>query len=146
MKFRQSWTAVGMLAAAGLIRQSKKNMGQWIRIQTAIVYLKGVEIIRDLFLYQLGVLICVMFLVFGVILIEGGMVLFLHLQSGERAGLTLLLGAVDFLGALSFLIYFCSSRRWLRQAQKYHAFLDEFMEETKDSFASANGQRKNHQN
>ena len=144
MKFRPSWAAVGMLAATGLIQQSKKNAGEWIRIQTAIVYLKGVEIIRDLFLYQLGILICVTFLVFGVILIEGGIVFFLPLESGKRAVLTLLLGGFDFLGALSFLIYFCSSRRWLRQAQKYHAFLDEFMDEAKNSLANANGHRGNH--
>ena len=146
MKFRQSWAAVGMLAAAGLIRQSKKNASEWVRIQTAIVYLKGVEIVRDLFLYQLGVLICVMFLVFGVILMEGGTVFFLPLQPGERASLTLLLGTVDFFGALGFLVYFCSSGRWLRKAQKYHAFLDEFMEETKSSFENANGERKKHRN
>ena len=144
MKFRPSWAVVGMLAATGLIRQSKKNAGEWIRIQTAIVYLKGVEIIRDLFLYQLGVLICVMFLVFGVILIEGGMVFFLPLEPGKRTALILLLGGFNFLGALGFLIYFCSSQRWLRQAQKYHAFLDEFMDETKNSFANTNGHRRNH--
>ena len=82
MKFRPSWAAMGMLAATGLIRQSKKNAGEWIRIQTAIVYLKGVEIIRDLFLYYLGILICVTFLVFGVILIEGG--IFFSLLSLEN--------------------------------------------------------------
>ena len=133
-----------MLAATGLIRQSKKNAGEWIRIQTAVVYLKGVEIIRDLFLYRLGILICVTFLVFGAILMEGGIVLLLPFESGERAVLTLLLGGFDFLGALGFLIYFCSSKRWLRQAQKYHAFLNEFMDETKNSFANANGHRRNH--
>ena len=106
MKINPSWAAVGSLAAAGLIQQSKKNAGEWIRIQTAIVYLKTVEILRDLFLYQLGVLICVMFLVFGVILIEGGLVFFLPLQPGERAGLTVILGAVDFLTALGFLFIF----------------------------------------
>ena len=127
MKFRPGWTTVGMLATAGFIRQSKKNAGEWMKIQTAIVYLKGVEIIRDLFLYQLGILICVMFLVFGVILIEGGMVFFLPLEAVQRASLTLLLGSADFFGALFCLLYFCSSGRWLRQAQKYHMFLDEFM-------------------
>ena len=131
MKFRSSWAALGMLTTAGVIRQSGKSAGDWIRIQTAIGYLKGVEIIRDLFLYQLGALICVMFLVSGVILMEGGAVFFLPLQPAQRAVLTLLLGGLDFLGALACLLYFCSSGRWLRQAQKYHPFLDEFMEETK---------------
>ena len=132
MKFRTSWAALGMLAATGLIRQGRKNAGEWIRIQTAIAYLKGVEILRDLFLYQLGILICVMFLVFGVILIEGGIIFFLSVLPEARVGLTLLLGAVDFLGAAGFLVYFCSSTRWLRQAQKYHAFLDEFIEDVKN--------------
>ena len=146
MKLRPSWAAAGILAASGLIRQSRKNAGEWIRIQTAIVYLKGVEIVRDLFMYQLGVLICVTFLVFGIILIEGGMVFFLPLEAGQRAWLTLALGAADFFTAFGFLIYFCSSSRWLRQAQKYHTFLDEFMEEEKNSFVSANGNghRRNH--
>ena len=133
MKLNPKWAVAGILGASSLAQACKRNAVEFFRIQTAVAYLKAVEIIRDLFLYQLGILICVMFLVFGVILIEGGAVFFLPLQPVHRASVTLLVGALNFLVSLGFLAYFSSSSRWLRQAEKYHEFLEEFMRETRNS-------------
>jgi len=144
MKLNPSWKTAGILAAAGLLNQCRKNAGEFIRIQTAIAYLRGVEILRDLFLYQLGILVCVVFLVFGVILIEGTLIFYLPLQTSVRVFAGLCLGVFDSLTALGFLVYFLSSARWLRQAEKYHDYLEEFMDQARDF--SGNGHRKKHRN
>lgn len=132
LKMNPRLAMTGMFAASSLFKILRHNAGEFLKIKTAIAYLKGVEVIRDLFLYQLGILICVMFLVFGVILIEGALVFFLPLQPGERATLAFIVGAVDSLGALACLAYFSSSGRWLRQAQKYSEFLNGFMDEAEE--------------
>lgn len=117
------------MEAAGILRQCQKNAGELVRIQAARIYLKGVDIVRDLFLYQLGVLVAAVFLTFGVILIEGAVIFFLPFEPNMRGIAAFLIGGFDVLAGLFFLSYFASSKRWLRQAAKYNAFIEDFVEE-----------------
>lgn len=129
MRRNGGWVAAGVLEAAGILRQCRKNAGELVRIQAARIYLKSVDIVRDLFLYQLGVLMAAVFLTFGVILIEGAAIFLLPLEPKMRGIIALLTGGFDVLAAFVFLRHFASSERWLRQASKYNAFLEEFLEE-----------------
>ncbi len=125
MKLNRGWTAAGLLGAVSLARECKKNAGELVRIQTARFYLKGVGILRDLFLYQIGILACVVVLVFGFILIQGGLVFLIPWEPGIRLAVVLIMGGADSSIALAFLLYFASSKRWLRQAAKYNECLEE---------------------
>lgn len=128
MKIHRHWVTAALLGSAGLFRQCKKNAGELIRIQTAVVFLKGVDILRDLFLLQIALQVCVVFLVFGIILMQGGLIFYLPVAAQMRVLLALIFGAADSLGALSLLIYFGSSKRWLRQAAKYNESVEDLME------------------
>jgi hypothetical protein len=134
MKLNPGWTTTGLLAAGGLIRVCRKSAGRFFRIQSTTLYLKSVEIVRDLFLYQLGILICAVFLVFGVILIQVAAIFYLPLSQETKVGVCLFVGLFDFMAALGTLLYLSSSSRWLRQAKKYDKFLEEFLDQTQDLY------------
>ena len=128
MKLTRGLTAAGLLGAVSLAQQLKKNAGELVRVQTATLYLKSVEILRDLFLYQIGILVCVVVLVFGIILIQGAVAFFIPLSAKARLVTVLTMGFLDSSIALGVLAYFASSRRWLKQAAKYNECLEELVE------------------
>ena len=134
MKFNRTWAAAGLIGAANLVRECKKNAVDLVRIQTATVYLKGVEILRDLFLYQVATLVCVVFLVFGVILMEGAAIFYVPASTVSKTMMAFIVGALDSLTALAVLGYFASSKRWLKRAVKHNACLEELMEECSAGF------------
>ena len=123
------WIVAGLAGTAELINRCRKNAREFVRIQTALVYLKGVDVVRTLFLYQIGVLVCVIFLVFGVVLIEAAGIFYFPMEFQARIHMAFIVGFLDSLTALIFLGYFASSRRWLHQAAKYNSFVEEFMED-----------------
>lgn len=139
MKLNRHWAAAGLQGAASLVRLCKKNAGELFRVQTAMVYLKGVEIFRELFLYQIGILVCVMFLVFGIILIQGAVIFFISWEAKIRMAAMVIMGGLDFSVALAFLVYLGSSKRWLRQASKYNECVEELIE--RDSPFFRNGKK-----
>lgn len=121
------WTL--LRGTAGVWRVLRKNAVDMARIQGAMVYLKGVEIVRDLLVYQLGLLACVIFLVFGVMMMQAA-VIFLLPPGQIRVFTALGIGALDFFVSLGLLGYFVSSSRWLREAAKYNDQVRDVLEET----------------
>jgi hypothetical protein len=139
MKIRQSWVTAALWGATALFKQCRKNANELVKIQTAMVYLKGVEILRDLLFYQMGIQVCVVFLVFGVILMQGGVLFYFPLSPQARATTALLLGALDSLTAFSFLAYFSSSKRWLKQAARYNLEVEDIIEKNVHSDGNGTG-------
>lgn len=129
MKVNREWAAAGLLAVVQLIGKCKDNALEIAQIHGAIAYLKGVHMVRDFFLYQIGVLACVMFLVFGLILMEAAVIFYIPVGTSTRLILAFVLGGVHFLTGVIILGYFASSKRWLRQAAKYNAWIEASMEE-----------------
>ena len=129
MKINRAWMAAGLTGAAHLARQCKKNAFELIQLQAAMVYLKGIEMVRDLLLYQIGILICVIFLIFGVILMEAGLVFYFPMEFKTRVTVLFGVGAFDCLTALALLGYFASSGHWLKQAARYNECLEGLLEE-----------------
>ncbi len=123
------WITAAIVGASAVIRGLKKNAVEMAKIQGAMAYLRGVEILRDLLIYQLGILACVIFLVFGVILMQAAMIFCLALEGQARIFAAFGVGLFDFSVALGLIVYFISSKRWLREAAKYNAWVDEFLEE-----------------
>ncbi len=123
MKANRKWAAVGLLAAVQLIGRCKKNALEIVQIYGATTYLKGVRMARDFFLYQIGILVCVMLLVFGGILMEAAILFYIPVETSTRIILAFVLGGIDFLTGAIFLGYFVSSERWLRQASKYNTWV-----------------------
>ncbi len=115
---------MGLLALMSLIGKCKENAFEIAQIYGATAYLKGVSMVRDLFLYQVGVLACVMLLVFGVILMEVAIVFYAPVETPNRWVLAFVVGGINFLVGAILLGYFASSKRWLRQASKYNAWID----------------------
>lgn len=141
MKSKQAWFEAGVAGASALFNLFRKNAFSVLQIQSAIAYLKGVEIVRDILFYQLGLMLCVSFLVFGVILIQGAAIFFISMEPLTRAMVALVLGFLDSGIALGVLIYFMSSKRWLRQAAKYNSTVENIWEE-EDSRLHPNSHHK----
>jgi hypothetical protein len=129
MKSNRKWATVGWLAAMQLFGKVKKNAFDIAQIYGATAYLKGVLMVREFFLYQIGLLVCVLLLVFGGILMEVAAVFYIPAETSTRVLLCFTLGGVNFLIGVIVLGYFSSSKRWLRQASKYNALLKAVMEE-----------------
>ncbi len=129
MKVDRKWAAVGLFAAVRLLGKCKRNALDVAQIYGAIAYLKGVRMARDFFLHQIGVLVCVMFLVFGVILMEAAVLFYIPVGTSTRIILAFLLGGIHFLAGGIFLGYFASSKQWLRHASKYSGWVKASMED-----------------
>ena len=129
MKVNSSWASVGLFAAIQLIGKCKKNAFEIAQIYGATAYLKGVQMARDLFLYQIGILACVLLSVVGVILMEAAVIFYIPVETSTRVILAFALGGINFLTGAIFLGYFSSSERWLRQASKYNSWVKAAMDE-----------------
>ncbi len=129
MKADRKWAAAGLLAVAGLLGKCKQNAFEIAQIYGVTTYLKGVQMVRGFFLYQIGILACVMLLVFGVILMEGAVIFYIPVETSARILLVFVLGGINFLTGAICLGYAASSKRWLRQASKYNAWVAASMEE-----------------
>jgi hypothetical protein len=129
MKENRMWAAVGWLAAVRLIGKCKKNALEIAQIYGATAYLKGVQVVRDFFIYQIGILACTMLLVLGAIIMEVAVVLYIPVENSTRVILAFVAGGINFLIGAILLRYFASSKRWLRQASKYNAWVKATMEE-----------------
>lgn len=128
MKINSRWAFLGWLAAGQLLGKARQNALETLQIYGAAAYLKGVRLVRDFFIHQIGVLTCVMFLVFGVVLIEGAAV-FALVQRVSPAVTILIAGLLNFSVGLSLLGYFASSRCWLEKASRYNAYLNALLHE-----------------
>lgn len=120
---------MSFLAAARLFGTCKKNTLKTAQIYGASAYLKGISVIRDFFIYQIGILTCVMFLVFGLMLMEAAVLFYLPVEPSERLILAFALGALHCLTGLLLLGYFSSSKRWLRVALKHNAWVEDVIDE-----------------
>ena len=129
MKANNSWASVGLFAAMQLIGKCKKNAFEIAQIYGATAYLKGVQMARDLFLYQIGIFACVLLSVIGVLLMEAAVIFYIPVEISVRIILVFALGGINFLTGVIFLGYFSSSERWLRQASKYNAWVKATMDE-----------------
>ncbi len=129
MKVNGRWAASGLLAAAQIIGKCKQNAFEIAQIYGATAYLNGVSVVRDFCLYQIGILACVMLLVFGVILMEAAVIFYIPLATSTRAILVFVLGGIHLLAGGIFLAYLASSERWLRQASKYNTRVKTSMED-----------------
>ena len=127
MKLNSTWLAAGIIGANNLVQHYKKSLTELFTVQSATVYLKGVEIVRHLFLVQVSIMACLVFVIFGVILIEAAVIFYMATNSDARTLTMILVGAVDILVAGSVLAYFASSNYWLQQAAKYNATLEELI-------------------
>ena len=129
MKANNSWASVGLFAALQLIGKCKKNAFEIAQIYGATAYLKGVQMARDLFLYQVGILACVLLSVVGVLLMEAAVIFYIPVGTSTRVILAFALGGINFLTGAILLGYFSSSERWLRQASKYNTWVKAMMDE-----------------
>jgi len=129
MKTNRKWMAAGLLTAIQLFGTCKKNTLEIAQIYGATAYLKGVRMLRDFFLYQIGILACVMLLVMGGILMEVAVIFYLPVAMSTRAILVFVLGGMNVLLGGLFLASFASSERWLRKAANYNAFIKSSMED-----------------
>ena len=129
MKSNSKGVVGGFLAALRLIEKCKKGAFEIAQIYGATAYLKGVHIARDFFLYQTGVLACVMFLAFGIILMEVAVIFFIPMDISRRCIVAFLLGAINVLTAAVFLRRYTSSGQWLHLASKYNAWIKTSLEE-----------------
>lgn len=123
MRMNRKWAALGMFAAAQLAGKCKKNAFEAVQIYGATAYLKGVRIVRDFFLYQMGILACVLFVVFGAICMEGAVIFYLPVQASTKLLLVFILGVGHFLTGGLILCWLASSKLWLQQASKYNAWV-----------------------
>lgn len=119
---------IGLLAVQRLISFFGRNAREYFRIQSASAYLHAIEVIREFFFYQFSILICAVFLSFGVILIQTAILLYLPMSLEMKAGIGLLMGLIDFFTALGVLLYFSSSSWWLNKAKKHHQFLEQVLD------------------
>lgn len=138
MKVKNPWAALGMLSAAGFL---KKSAVDFFQMQTAMAYLKGVDMVRDLLFYQIGIMSCVIFFAFGFVFIQTAAVFCFPMEDAVRLKAAFIMGFIDLAGAAWALFYLTSSKRWLEQAAKYNSYLRGFIQdENQKSFFS--GQRK----
>lgn len=127
MKLKNVWFVAELLGAFGLVQSYKKNTQEWVRIQTAMIWLKSIGFARDLVIYQVGVSACVLVLVVSGILMEIALIFCLPLSSQAKTTAVLIVSGIDFAVALSCLGYFLSSERWLKQAAKYNDCVSELV-------------------
>lgn len=127
MKLKNAWFVAELLGAFGLVQRYKKNTEEWVRIQTATIWLKSIGFARDLVIYQVGVSACVLVLVISAVLMEVALIFCIPMSTQARATAIFAAGGIDFAVALSFLGYFLSSERWLRQAAKYNSCVAELV-------------------
>lgn len=120
MKLRYAWLAAEMLGAFNLMGQYKKNTHDWIRIRTATVWLKAIGTARLLVIYQIGIIACVLVLVFSAILMEAALIFCISMSVESKVTTLLIVAALNFAAALGLIGYFLSSERWLEQAAKYN--------------------------
>lgn len=129
MKTNYRWAARGWLSVVQLMGTCRKNAFEIAQIYGATTYLKGVQLVRDLFLYQMGILAAVVLLVFGLILMEIAALVYVPLTPSVRCMLAFILGGIHVVTGIIFLGYLVSSKRWLEQASKYNAWLKSSLEE-----------------
>ncbi len=130
MKKHRKWADLGWFAALQILGTCRKNAFDIAQIYGATAYLKGVRLVREFFLYQVGLLACVMFLVSGVILMEVAAVFYIPVATPTRIVIGFALGGLNFLTGSIVLGYFASSGRWLREASKYNAWVKASMGES----------------
>ncbi len=131
MKLKNAWFVAEILGALGVVQRYKKNTAEWMRIQTATAWLKGIGFARDLVIYQVGISACVLLLVVSAILMEVAVIFCIPMSMQARATAVLVVSAIDFAVALSFLGFFLSSERWLKQAAKYNTCVSELLKNKK---------------
>lgn len=129
MRIKNPWTALGIMSAAGFL---KKGATEFFQMQAAMVYLKGVDMVRDLLFYQIGIMCCVVFFAFGFVFMQAALVFCFPMEEAMRIKAAFFLGFIDLAGALLALFYLTSSKRWLEQASRYNAYLRGFVQEEKE--------------
>ena len=127
MKLKNVWFVAELLGALGLAQRYKKNTEEWVRLQTAMAWLKSIGFARDLVIYQVGVSACVLVLVVSGILMEVALIFCLSLSAQAKITAVFVVSGIDFAVALSCLGYFLSSERWLKQAAKYNDCVSELI-------------------
>ena len=70
MKLKKFWFVAELLGAFGLAQTYKKNTEEWVRLKTAMVWLKSIGFARELVIYQVGIAACILVLVISAILME----------------------------------------------------------------------------
>lgn len=127
MKLRQAWFIAQFFGVLGIVKNSKKNTTEWMRIQTAKAWLRGVGLTRELVIYQTGIFACVMILILSVTVMEIALLFLIPMSSGLKAIAALVIGGIDFGVALGFLGHFLSAGRWLKKAAQYNTYLAEVL-------------------
>ncbi len=130
MKLKNAWFIAELLGAFGVVQKYKKNTAEWVRIQTAMVWLKSIAFARDLVIYQVGISACVLVLVISAVLMEVAFIFCLPMSLQSKITAVFVVSGIDFAAALSFLGYFLSSERWLKQAASYNACVSEMIQKT----------------
>lgn len=127
-KMKNPWLALGLMGAAGLL---KKNALRFTQTQVAIAYLKGIDVLRDVLFYQVGLIFCVIFFTFGFVLMQVAVIFAFPVTEAARLKIFFAAGLLDLTIALGVLLFLTSSKLWIRQAAKHNTYLKELMEENK---------------
>lgn len=120
MKLRQAWVIAELLGAFKLFGQYKRNSAEWVSIQSAMILLKSVNVARDLVIYQIGIMACVVALVFSGIVMEIAVILCTNMSLQSKFIAIFITASINFALTLGCLSYFLASGRWLAHAAKYN--------------------------
>jgi hypothetical protein len=103
----------GLVAA--LAHRCRNTVADWVKIQVTILYLKGVQIARDICRSLVAVVLCLLLALTGVVLLHVG--IFILLPPPLNGIVLVVLGFAYIGGGLYGVHRFTSDARWLKIAQ-----------------------------
>ena len=131
MKLKGFWFVADLLNLFGVAQQYKKNTEDWLQIQVAMVWLKGIHFAREFVIDQVAVMACVITLILSALLIEAAFVFCLPIALQSKLITLFVVAGINFSIAIGLLGYFLAAERWVKQAAKYNTYILDYFDKTK---------------
>ena len=123
MKRKNKGFLLQLLSVGALLAQYPKGIVEIAKLKSAMYCLRIVQGVRRGYIILFQLAFCALFLLMGVILMH--VALFFLLTNGVQMKMGILFGAgfVEFAGALAFITWFLSSKRWLDESAKWNSMI-----------------------
>ena len=114
---------MALLGISGLLGKYRNNLFDAAGAQGAILHLKVIQRLRRSLIGVVQFAISIIFFVVGIVISHCALFTFLNHESGQRAWILLILGFIEIMASIGYMIWFFSSERWVNSVAHFHPIL-----------------------